>query len=475
MKVLEDDIKEIIRLYKEGVKPKEIGIRFDMRSSSVIRIIRKQGIKRTNLIRVNKDGRDAIVRRYLAGESSELIAKDMVLNGSTVCRILKRAGIVINSTTRVVKCKFDVIGPTLPISKNAIPTYGTTYVVKYNDIPLTTPNQKLLTPEQKEEAAKIAFDFYRAGGFPYTILTDDEIIKDFTALKNTDVNSILKEDNVLTIYNMNGIKVFKHFAPHFFEQTSSVTKKLSMFDTFNDDKLFLAVIKNRLDQNYKICGNMIKQGLATSKIAFKGSIFNPAIAKFIYNKFTKEGDIIYDYSMGYGQRLLAALSLPHTVKYIGADPFGLSYDSNRNIFNHLNEKLRLNKSVDLNKIGSENFCDEKYKGKVNLAFSSPPYFNHEVYEKSDLQAGSKNYNDFVNVWWNKTVSNIDYMLTDDGYLILNMKDKIGNFNILEDMTAVICRHGFKMVDTYKMQLSRNTTFMGRKGIAKLEPIIVFQK
>src|ERR1700722_2326429 len=360
------------------------------------------------------------------------------------------------------------------IKEYDISKYGTTYVPKFREIPLLAKNIQNMSPDQIDEVAKFVFNFYRKNGFPYSILTNNEIISDFNALREKDPNCVLSENNMVSSFKPAGIRVFKHFAPHFFEmRPGRRDDKPSMVDAFNDDELFMKVVKNRLSGEFNITGNMIKQGLANSHIAYRGSIFSPMVAKFIYSKYTKDGDIIFDYSMGYGQRLLAAMSLKHNVKYVGVDPFEKSVNSNKNIFEFLNNNIPgINKSAEIIQSGSENYYDEKYAGKVNVAFSSPPYFNTEMYEDNATQAGHNgDYSYFINDWWGKTVDNIGKLLIDNGYFILNVKEQVGKFNIFEDMKNVAISKGFKQIDLFQMKLLRHNAYRAKNAELKYEPII----
>lgn len=358
-----------------------------------------------------------------------------------------------------------------------ISKYGTTFIPEFNGKILTSENVKLMTEEEKVLATEMLSDFYREHGFPYPTLTPDELLKHFMHLANTNQNTILKEDNILSINNQNGLPIFKHFSPHFFDVKSGKrTSKLSMVETFENDDLLKKVIKNRLDQGFNMTGNMLKQGLANSRIAYQASIFNPTIAKYIYSKYTKEGDIIYDYSMGFGQRLIAALSLPYKIKYIGVDPLLKTVQSNQNIFNFFNvNRPMLNKDVELICTGAEDYCDENYFGKVKLAFSSPPYWNIEKYSNDIEQSTILDYTDFINKWWRKVVNNISKLLMDDGIFILNIVPQIRPFEIKEDMCNILISAGFNIIEEYKMQLTRNTNFANRNGEHKYEPIIVFKR
>jgi len=362
-----------------------------------------------------------------------------------------------------------------------IKNYGTTYIVPYQNMLLTSDNLINMTEEQKNDAAKIVFDFYRNNGFPYSNLSKDELLKDFIYLKNIDIKKINK-DNILNLNNYSGISIFKHFAPHFYEAKSSLTnnsltQKPSMIEGFHRDDILLRVINERLSKNKNMNGNMIKQGLFNSYRVYRASIFFPSIAKFLYSKYTQEGDIIYDYSMGFGQRLLGALSLPHNIKYVGVDPFRKSFESNVNIFQFFKDNIPMFKQdVDLRCCGAEEFIDEQYKDKIKFAFSSPPYYNLERYVEEESQCYySRSYVDFINEWWRKVVDNIDYMLAPDGIFAINIKDKVDNFSIKDDMVNVIREKGYEIIDMYQIQLTRNTSFNNKDGSHKYEPIILLKR
>jgi hypothetical protein len=355
--------------------------------------------------------------------------------------------------------------------------YGTSYIPQYDNKLLNSKTLQTMSPEDKLGAVEPLFEFYRQHGFPHTILTENEIIKDFNALKN--VNPLLAvKDHCIMTYLSAGIATVKHFSPHFYEVNSGTSNdRKSMLDTFNDDYLLRKVIKNRLDGNFNMTGNMLKQGLGNSKLAYKASIFNPTVAKFIYSKYTKQDDIIYDYSMGFGQRLIAGLSLPYPITYLGVDPMQKTVDSNSNIYLFLKNNIPMfNKQAEILCMGSENYCDPKYHGRVALAFSCPPYFNIEKYENNVSQAYfDNNYLNFINKWWRATVQNIKALLKTDGILALNIKEKIDGFNMGEDMCNIVKECGFILIDTYQVQITRNTVFGHAKGNFKYEPIYFFKK
>jgi tRNA1(Val) A37 N6-methylase TrmN6/DNA-binding CsgD family transcriptional regulator len=464
-RISKEDTYKIVKLYSEGMSPKDIGIIFDIYSNSVIRILSKLGIDRNQSGKISETNIRYIVKEYISGRSSTSIATNLGIANSTVIRILKKNNI---DRTKVLKEDF--------VKTQITPKYGTTYIPEINDILLTGTNLVKLSEADKLSIADQLFNFYRKNGFPYSLLSNDEIIKDFTNLKNTN-SSIIEKDHNLAISYQLGVPSFKYFSPHFYEVNSGRRNKTSMLDTFNDDTLLKKVIKNRLDGNFNMTGNMLKQGLANSKLAYKASIFNPMVAKYVYDTFTKDGDIIYDYSAGFGQRLIAAMSVKHSLTYIGVDPMEKSVKSNNDIYAFLKQNIPfLNKNAEIICSGSENYFNIKYEGKIALAFSSPPYFNVEKYENNKTQAyHNENYVGFINLYWRKTVQNTIKLLKNDGIFAINIADDASGFNIGEDMCNVLKEYDLDLIDTYKIQLAKNTVFGNKNNNIKYEPIHIFRK
>jgi len=60
-----------------------------------------------------------------------------------------------------------------------------------------------------------------------------------------------------------------------------------------------------------------------------------------------------------------------------------------------------------------------------MSFSSPPYFNKEVYSSETTQAyNNRSYEQFIDDWWTSVVKNVHYLTKEKGYLILNMVENL---------------------------------------------------
>ena len=130
----------------------------------------------------------------------------------------------------------------------------------------------------------------------------------------------------------------------------------------------------------------------------------------------------YDYSCGWGSRLLA--SLQNGVNYFGTDP-------NNELCDRLNELAadyrRINSSssasVDIRCQGSQKLIPE-WEGKMGLCFSSPPYFDLEDYGMGEKQSYKKGmtYGEWRDSFIHPTVENCDRYLVHGGHFIVNVKN-----------------------------------------------------
>lgn len=322
--------------------------------------------------------------------------------------------------------------------------YGTKKYIKYNGNALTKNYIKSLSLMELENVSSFLFDYFRTYGFPYPKYSEECLLKDFENLRRSNLSVKNKEIFVSGNFCDSGINIFKHFCEHYYEVKS--TKLPSMIEAFSSDDLLMKVINNRLGITYKECfsitGNMIRQGMRNSYTAFGASVFKPSVAKFIYDKFAPNNSVVLDISAGFGQRMLGASASNKVHKYIGLDPWQKTIDS----LNKMKDFLEL-KNIELHNIGSEKFCDENLK--VDFCFSSPPFFNKEIYSSDESQAYfGRTFDEFVVQWWVPTVNNVWRMLNKDGLFVVNM-----NKEMFEKMMKTI--NNFKLIDTYNIQYRRN--------------------
>ena len=341
------------------------------------------------------------------------------------------------------------------------------------------------------------------------------------------IRRILKRDSM---YNwskclLNGEELPKHFfvVQHKKNSVENIYKTLTIEEIENlDDKYKTNLPLELDDENYKFLVHKFELGqkLFPAGIqAFRLGLGQPAVnfppltARWIYENYTnhipKEETLnIYDPSSGWGGRILGAMSSHRKIHYIGTDPntdnfineLGITrYEYVANFFN--DECLESNSFWEEEKNtyhvfqeGSEhigNHSDfQQYKGKLDLVFTSPPYFDREQYSSDETQSFKSypQYDDWRDNFLKPTLENAFHSLRNDRYLLWNIADiKIGKdkFHPLEqDSIDILTNLGMEYQGKLKMLMTsmvgvdqsnvKNSVVIEKKAL-KYEPIFVFYK
>jgi len=298
----------------------------------------------------------------------------------------------------------------------ASPNRYATNIFSYKGQKVTGKWLEIVGMEQRVVVADAAFRYFRRHGFPYPSFTTEERSQDFKRLCTT--NATLEGDRIASA-NDAGLKLFKHYCRHYFDVRSNALP--SMTDAFRDDDKLMAVIHNRMGISYKetfnITGNMIRQGLRNSHTAFAASVFKPSVAKLIYDEFARDGNVL-DISAGFGQRMIGAAASLRAESYTGIDLWKTTIDA----LGAMHEAEFPWFPAALHCCGSESFAPKK---KYSLCFSSPPFFDKEVYCDDGAQAyHGRDLRSFVNDWWLPTAGMVHGCLNADGVFVLNMDESI---------------------------------------------------
>lgn len=163
-------------------------------------------------------------------------------------------------------------------------------------------------------------------------------------------------------------------------------------------------------------------------------------------------NVYYDYSCGWGVRMLSALTLD--INYIGTDPNLKLCDKLEEVserYQEVNPSLWEQSTVEIKRHGSEILIPELI-GKVGLSFSSPPYFDLEEYSDDPGQSLkiTNSYDDWLLNYWTPTVRNIHHYLTGKGHFILNMKN-LKKYACADDMNKIISENGFTYLESVELK------------------------
>jgi len=113
--------------------------------------------------------------------------------------------------------------------------------------------------------------------------------------------------------------------------------------------------------------------------------------------------------------------------------------------------------------------------KYDLVFTSPPFFNTEIYNEDKNQSSNKfdKYKKWLDEFLFKIVDESHRLLNDSGHLVLNVKNLV-YYKIADDLCNY-CKKDWELEKTYNMRLS-NSEFSRKVGDTwHVEPIFVFKK
>ncbi len=228
--------------------------------------------------------------------------------------------------------------------------------------------------------------------------------------------------------------------------------------------------------------------------------FSPLTSRFIYEKWLDDYDQehfnIYDSSMGWGGRLLGSLSSNLNTHYIGTDPNSNNFGCYESLGNWYNSKCNGKNTFHIFRCGSEVIRNDKefqkYKGELDLCFTSPPYFDTENYSDDETQSihSFKTYKDWLSGFLNPTIKTCYDYLKPNRYMIINISDvkkNPSNYIPLEqDTISLALNNGFQYISKVGMVMSRSIG-LNPKEVKnnwfdestmkdyKIEPIFFFKK
>ena len=258
--------------------------------------------------------------------------------------------------------------------------------------------------------------------------------------------------NSNTLYNSSsvGSKLYKYFFPGMLKVRGE--GKPSILEAVSDETLLNKILNNRLSKSIlsynsgRITKNMILQGAKASGCAFSCSQFKPVVAKAIYDRFVKPGDTVLDYSCGFGSRLLGLMALGRNNRYFGFEPCS-------DTFAGLNDLIRFfNFPAQIKCIGSE---DGWFDEKMDFVFSSPPYYNREIYSSEETQCYNKfpDYNEWLEKYWRGTVGRIKLMMAPNAIFGVNIGNDANDLmkKLAADFNRIVLDEGFYLHEMITMK------------------------
>ena len=331
-----------------------------------------------------------------------------------------------------------------------------------------------------ENVTNNVFNVYRSVNLvPIIYYTESGIIKAIRDFATTKYNTI--QSNVLGLGNNSGQTINRFLFPNMMSAEPKGRGSNSLKDRFfNDDKLRRAI---RICFEFRDGNNLVYPTAIRRALELvtgeNVTNFKAQNAKAIVEHLCPVlwGNI-YDYSAGYGGRLLGITSSNMRYNYIGIDTNTETIKYLDYLNNCIEEAVGIKGEI------IQSVSEEYQPNDIDLAFSSPPYFNLEKYsdEKTQCMVRYRTLNEWFSGYAEPTIKNIYKGLNKDGIFATNIADykTYGQKEPVEVVQTWISnaeRIGFKHVKTIKMMLNTRPGVGNNKteGREKFEGVYVFQK
>ena len=247
-----------------------------------------------------------------------------------------------------------------------------------------------------------------------------------------DLQSKRIEMNNISSTSIVGLSSIKRNMKHIYEVKNY--KGMSVKSLWKEDSLNRAVRVNRRSHNTPYISEIVRQ-LSFTSGSSKVTIYRPLLTKRIVEYFGAKN--VLDVCVGWGGRMLGSLCVEGN-SYTGIEPCKKTYEG----LIKIKEKLNLKNCEIINGKAE----DVELKEYYDLAITSPPYYNLEIYSEEESQ--SHNYGSYEN-WLSRflkpTIEKVLERLKEKGisaWSVKNIKtDK--KYNIYDDVVRIHKENGWK--------------------------------
>lgn len=323
-----------------------------------------------------------------------------------------------------------------------------------------------LGPRARGRIYEAAFRLWRSRPFPYPILDPDEVADDFGRLLALDPSRALSGRSLRPLAT--GVRTANTFQPamwHIKHHGRSVA------DLFYDDASLAAAIRKSAElQPGRRCWrpHALRSALRVLH-RVRLSNFRPAVARFVIAKYSRDQAAVLDPCMGFGGRLLGALSLHR--QYYGIDVEAQQIRGSKAMLRAVEPQTSGTATLQLGR--AEAILPACTSSSVDLVFTSPPYFAAEKYSLSKLQSfrAHRDYDSWRHGFLEVLLEESARLLTPRGWLVL-MIDNSRSWPILEH-TLQMARRWFRLRQIYHLRQSLPPG--SPSGVSNTEPILAFQR
>jgi hypothetical protein len=330
-----------------------------------------------------------------------------------------------------------------------------------------------------ENTISSVFQLYRSINLvPIVYYTEEGLVQAIKQLANTTANPV--SSGIIGLGNNQGQSINRFLFPNMMTAEPKGRGSNSLKDRFLDDR--------KLERAIKLCFEHREGTNLVSPTALRRALelvtgenvqnFKSLNARSIAEELCPAmwGNV-YDYSAGYGGRLLGISTSRMRYNYTAVEPNTETFN-NLNYLNTLIDQAVGNKGTIIQSVSEEYEPED-----VDLAFSSPPYFNLEKYSDEPTQCMVRytTMDEWFDGYVAPTMKNIHKGLNSDGVFATNIADykSYGNkeYFVVDRWIETAEKLGFKHTGTIKMMLNTRPGVGNDKtgGREKWEGVYIFRK
>ena len=311
---------------------------------------------------------------------------------------------------------------------------------------------KALSDEEQDQKVQEVIDIIRTRNvFPVYYFNHSGIIKEIK--KVIAKNDVKFEGNTLKTQASQGLLLLDYLFPnlHFVEAGNATDN--CMYKRFYDDAKLGKCLKRHIKAYGKFT-NMRTPFFMYGRFFWNTATnFAPMRAKAIFEQFCPKGGVVYDYSCGFGGRMLGCLTSKNNYTYIGCEPCSDTYHNLNQLGGYIEEVTKRKNSFKVYNECSEDLQLEE--ASVDFAFSCPPFYGLERYSDEDTQSINRHpkYEEWLEGYVRPTIRNCYNALKNGALYGVDISDicwKNKKYPLVADWCRIAEEEGFVFVDKYSI-------------------------
>ena len=238
-----------------------------------------------------------------------------------------------------------------------------------------------MSRETHEKSLERAFRYWRGRGFPYSRLSGAETLREFDIFQRS--LSRRKPEELIESKSTVGLRLANSFHPQMWH-VRTYGRRRAPIEYFEDDEYLIKLLRRapKFWPDERCWSAQAIRSLV--RIVGPGRVanFRPSVAAGLIRNYSPKKGLVADFCAGFGGRQLAAIACGR--EYLSVDVSIDQVEGNQAMLHALN--CQITRPAKCAHSCALSFLEELDRQSVDLVFTSPPYFDAELYCESPLQS-----------------------------------------------------------------------------------------